>query len=376
MAERTKESSYGLGERTKREKVQAPDLPYRPQKTKNYNPPIGLIGCGGISQQHLTAYKKAGYQVSALCDPIIEKAAKARDMYYPKADIFSDYQDVLKRNDIQVVDIATHPELRYPIMEKAVNTEKHILSQKPFVLELEKGKKLVDMAEKRGVKIAVNQNGRWAPHFSYMRKGIEAGLIGDVGAVHMSVSLNHNWVAGTHFEDMQDLILFDFGIHWFDMLNVFMRGKNIKEVYSLTEKFPDQKVRPPMLAEVLISFDEGVGSITFDADTIYGEEDRSVVIGREGTFCSTGPDLNEQKVILYRSQGVSTPELKGTWFPDGFHGAMAELLCAVEEDREPDNSGRDNLHSLSLCFAALESASSGKPVEPGAIKSVIKRIRK
>jgi predicted dehydrogenase len=58
----------------------------------------------------------------------------------------------------------------------------------------------------------------------------------------------------------------------------------------------------------------------------------------------------------------------GKWFNDGFRGAMGELLCAIEENREPSNSARDNLRSLALCFAAVKSADTGKSQIPGKIR--------
>ena len=66
--------------------------------------------------------------------------------------------------------------------------------------------------------------------------------------------------------------------------------------------------------------------------------------------------------------GVLSASLVGRWFPDGFRGTMGELLRAIEEDREPYNSARHNLESLALCFAAVASAETGKPVKPGTIK--------
>ncbi len=47
---------------------------------------------------------------------------------------------------------------------------------------------------------------------------------------------------------------------------------------------------------------------------------------------------------------------------------MAELLCAIEENREPYNSARDNLKSLALCFAAMKSADTGKPIKVGSVR--------
>ena len=50
---------------------------YRPVDPVRYRPPIGMIGCGGITQYHLEAYQKAGYDVVALCD-IRRSAAEKR----------------------------------------------------------------------------------------------------------------------------------------------------------------------------------------------------------------------------------------------------------------------------------------------------------
>ena len=41
--------------------------------------------------------------------------------------------------------------------------------------------------------------------------------------------------------------------------------------------------------------------------------------------------------------GIAVPDLTGTWFTNGFQGTMCELLCAIEEKREPRNSARNNL---------------------------------
>ena len=47
---------------------------------------------------------------------------------------------------------------------------------------------------------------------------------------------------------------------------------------------------------------------------------------------------------------------------------MGELLCAIEEDREPRNSARNNLKSLALCFAAIASSVDGEPKVPGEVR--------
>jgi len=49
---------------------------------------------------------------------------------------------------------------------------------------------------------------------------------------------------------------------------------------------------------------------------------------------------------------------------------MGELMCAVEADREPENSARDNLDSLELCYAAVAAAEDGEPKAPGEVREL------
>ena len=153
----------------------APDLPYRPRDPSGYRPGIGLIGAGGITVSHLDAYKKAGYRVLAISNPTLSKAAARRDAFFPDARISTDHEAVLACPGVEVVDIATHPAERVALIEAAIDAGKHVLSQKPFVLDLDVGERLCDCAASNGVRLAINQNGRWAPHFAYMREAVKAG---------------------------------------------------------------------------------------------------------------------------------------------------------------------------------------------------------
>ena len=345
-----------------------PDLPYKPRDPEKYRPTIGLIGCGGITKEHLTAYRAAGYCVAGLCDVVLSRAADRKTEFYQDAEVYGDYRDMLKRGDIEVVDIATHPPQRAAIIEDALTAGKHVLSQKPFVLDLDVGQRLADLADERRLRLAVNQNGRWAPHFSYIRQAIQAGLLGQVTAAHLSVHWDHGWVKGTPFDNVKHLILYDYAIHWFDIVTSFMGRRRAKGVYATVARSPAQEARPPLLAQVMIEYDGGQVSLVFDGDTRFGKEDRTFVAGTEGTILSIGPDSRHQSLTLHTAAGRVEPGLEGCWFPDGFHGAMGELLRAIEENREPSNSARDNLRSLELCFAAVASADSRRPVVPGTVR--------
>jgi len=219
------------------------------------------------------------------------------------------------------------------------------------------------------VKLAVNQNGRWAPHFSFIRHAIAAGLIGDVFAAHLAVHWNHNWIKGTHFENVKHIVLYDFAIHWFDILTTFI-DRPAKRVFASYTRSPSQEARPALLGQALVEYENAQATLTFDADVKFGQLDTTFVGGSKGTTTSSGPSLTEQSVALYTDLGHASPKLKGNWFPDGFHGTMGELLCAIEENREPSNSAENNLQSLALCFAAVASAQTGQPQIPGHIRKL------
>ena len=362
------EQEYGLSSQHASQRIDAPDLPYQPRDPGAYRPSIGLIGCGGITEYHLAAYRDAGYNVVALCDIEHERAESRRAAFYPDASVTDDFREMLDDPDIDVVDIATHPKERVAIVQAALEAGKHVLSQKPFVENTGVGEELVTLANMRALKLAVNQNGRWAPHWSYMRRAIGAGHIGDLVTADFSVQWDHNWVADTPFNDVHHLVLYDFAIHWFDIATVFFAPRGPLRVYAEIAKSPSQRATPPLLAHVTVDWDGGQATFSFNGDCPHGQRDTTTLVGSNGTLRSEGPTLSEQSVRLCTEKGEAVPDLQGTWFKQGFHGAMSELLCAIDEDREPENSARNNLASLDLCFAAVASADAHEPIRVGDVK--------
>jgi predicted dehydrogenase len=347
--------------------IAAPDLPYRPPMPKGYRPRIGMIGTGGISASHLDAYRTAGWEVAALWNRTRAKAEAKAAEYCPAARIEDDWQAMLADSEIDVIDVTLHPEHRAPIIEAALKAGKHVLSQKPFVTDLGVGEDLVKLAEDRGVHLAVNQNGRWAPHKAWMREAVRAGLIGDVISAHVSLHWNHGWTAGTPFDEIEDLVLYDFGVHWFDFI-VSLTGHRARSVFATASHAQRQANKVPLLAQALVRLDGGQASLVFDGGAPHGPRDTSYVAGTAGSLVADGPDLGAQTVTLTTATGIARPALEGQWFNDGFRGTMGELLCAIEEARAPSNNARDNLFSLALAFAAVRSRITGQEVEVGAAR--------
>ena len=349
--------------------LQLPAYPYLPARP-SYRPGIGLIACGGITSYHLQAYANAGYSVVALTDPQMELAEKRNAEFKLGATICRDAAELLARNDVAVVDIATHPKERATLIESAIHAGKHVLSQKPFVIDLDIGERLCQLADEAGVLMAVNQNGRWAPHVSWMRRAIAAGLIGETCTADALVSWDHRWVKGTPFAEIPHLLLYDFAIHWFDMLRCYFPGQEALQVTAILATAPEQGVRPPLLANVIVQFPKGQGSIQLRGSTGFGPWDQTYITGTKGTIRSEGTGINEQVVSAWTADGTGSPVLQGKWFPDGFDGTMSELLSAIEEKRQPSNSGRNNLGTVAVALAAMESAERGVPVRVGEVRKV------
>lgn len=345
----------------------APKLAYRPRKPKHYRPRIGLIGCGGISLFHLRAYRLMGYDVAALCSRRESAARERQREFYPKAEIYTDYRALLDRADIDVIDLATPPGVRAVQIEDALNAGKHVLSQKPYCSDLATGRRLAALAKRRNVCLAVNQNGRWAPYFSYLREFTKSGRLGKIHSVTASLAWNHTWIQGTPFENLHHVLFFDFAIHWLDIISCLYANEQALGVQAGVGAAGTQRVDPPLNGRAIITYPSGQAALTLCGNTPHGNVEQLLVSGSEGLFQASGPICAAHDVRIFTAQGECRPRLEGHWFPDGMAGAMGELLCAIEEGREPDNSASNNLISLGLCFAVLESTRSGKSAIPGRI---------
>jgi predicted dehydrogenase len=342
---------------------------YLPPRPEAYRPGIGLIGCGAISRVMLAAYRNAGFDVVALCDHDPAAAEARRAEFFPRARVFTDYRAVLEQPAVEVVDIATHTDVRPPIVDDCLRAGRHVLSQKPFVEDLALGERLCDVADEHGVRLAANQNARWAPHFSYLRRAVRTGLLGDLTSADFAVNWAHDrYVQGTRFAEMPDLVLLDFGVHWFDIVHtLFADGEPARRIFAAVGSSAGQAIAVPTQAQVAIELPDAQVSLVFRAASAVAEQGRYRVTGTRGIVTSAGPALGGNEVEVTTLAGSVAVPLAGHWFVNGFQGAMGELLRAVEAGERPDNDARTALGGLRLCFAAIESARSGAPVDPASV---------
>ena len=346
--------------------IEAPELPYAPPAIER-DVKIALIGCGGIASTHLAAYQSRGWKVVAFCDIDKNRAQSRADQFFPDALVTDNPEDIFALSDLDAIDIATHTRHRPPLLRRAIECGHHVLSQKPFVTDITVGEELIALAKDKGVMLCVNQNGRFAPHFSYIRELVTSGTLGSITGIHTQLHWNHTWIAGTPFAQMRDIVLYDFAIHWFDFVASLL-PVDVEVTVTAFRGEPRVDLGLPALeATAVVEWPGGRATMSFDAGCLYGSGDSTTVIGSDGTVSSTGPDGGTQEVTLNLAAGKAKPDLVGKWFNDGFAGTMAELLDSATTGRKARNDAEGNLRSLMLCFAAIESADTGKPVTVGTV---------
>lgn len=340
---------------------------FRPSLPGGFRPGIAIVGCGGVvGDGHLPAYSKYGLNVVGLHDRTPEKAAAlARRFGIPR--VFPTFDDVLGDPEVDIVDLATRVEGRIELIERALAAGKHVLAQKPFAVDLEAAAAAVAAADAAGLRLAVNQNGRWAPAWRAATLLVERGAVGEVFAVTHLLDKALDFVLDSpRVNAREHFLIHDYAVHWIDISRCWLDGKAPVSVRAVEHRTPNQ----PQTTG---------GGWAGTIDVLYADGSsaslRSVgravtarpscpfwIHGTEGTIRGSvlhGSDFVE----LERDGRVDRVQLVGEWWPDGFAGTMAELVTALAEDREPFNSARHNLLSLELTLAACASAEqSGVPV--------------
>ncbi len=341
------------------------EIDYKPALPASYSPGIGIIGCGEVVRAaHLKAYAKYGLNVVGVFD-VSPAAARAVQEQFGIRNVFDSLDDLLAHPDIQIVDIATHPDVRPSLMRRALEAGKHILAQKPLAASVSDARNIVLEAERRGLRVAVNQNGRWAPAWRVATLLIQQGAIGDVLAVTHLYDMRFDWIPGSRFDDLQHFAIYDYSVHWIDITRCWMESRAPLTVRARDYRAPNQPAegKTPWGMWIEIAYDGGANAMIRGVGCS-GTQRRQHpfwIHGTEGTI--RGSALGCDYVELERNGVFCRYHLQGDWFPDGFAGTMGELLCAIAEDREPYNSARHNLLSLQMTLAATSSADQdGQPI--------------
>jgi predicted dehydrogenase len=336
---------------------------FRPAFPAGYAPGVGIVGCGGIAKDwHLPAYGKYGVDVVGVFDVDPDATSGVRERFPFVRRVFSSLDELLAEPSVDIVDIATGPDVRLDLIRQAVAAGKHVLAQKPLALHPRAAREIVEEAEARGIRIAVNLNGRWSPPWRIATLLVDEGAIGDVLGVTHVLDKPLPPLVGTHFDELEHFTIFDYFAHWIDVSRCWLDRKTVTAVRAREYRPPNQppEAKAAWAAWVEIECEDGASAmIRVPGDSRTRRPSCPFwVHGSEGTI--RGSVLLGSDFVELERDGLTTEfALEGAWYPDGFAGTLGELATAIAEDREPFNSARQNLLSLRITLAACRSAEEG-----------------
>ena len=173
----------------------------------------GIVGCGGISRSHATAYANlAGIALVAMCD-INRDALNNRADEYGVSNRYTDYKTMFTHEALDIVSVCTHAPLHAPITIAAAQAGIHVLCEKPLAVDLESADRMLVACQEAGVHLAISHQFRFTPLFRHAKSLIDAGKIGELRSIR---EVGKGREAG--FE------LMEMGVHYFDEMDFFLDG--------------------------------------------------------------------------------------------------------------------------------------------------------
>ncbi|MDF2869618.1 MAG: MviM4 [Anaerocolumna sp.] len=203
---------------------------------------VGIIGCGGIANgKHMPSLSKLkDVEMVAFCDIVEEKAIKAKEQYgVPDAKVYTDYMELLKDKDIEVVHVCTPNRSHAPISIDSLHAGKHVMCEKPMAKTAEDARKMVEAAEETGKKLTIGYQHRHKPEALYLKNVIERGDLGDIyfaKAFAVRRRGTPNWGVFLNEYEQGGGPLIDIGTHSLDITLYLMNNYEPKMVVGTKYK--------------------------------------------------------------------------------------------------------------------------------------------
>jgi predicted dehydrogenase len=141
---------------------------------------IGLIGAGQRAQQHLENYQSvAGAEIVAIAD-INEPLAQRVASQFKIPSMYTDYRELLQRDDLESVDICLHNNLHRPVAVAAMQAGKHVYCEKPMAGSYADARIMYDTAQTLGRKLAIQLFTLFKPETRAAKLLIDDGALGEL----------------------------------------------------------------------------------------------------------------------------------------------------------------------------------------------------
>lgn len=211
---------------------------------------VGIVGLGGIARaQHVPGYLMCdGVEIAALCD--LNEASLdevARICGAPRR--YTDYRDMLAREDLAAVDVCTWPDMHHPIAMAAIARGKHVFCEKPLALSYPLAREMYRAAEDAGVTTGVGFTHRQTPAARFAHRIIASGSLGTiyhVVAIYANGRSDYQWLPMTRRRSRSVTgggPLFELGPHMVDLVR-WWTGEEVTAVCAQTRTFVKRRTWP------------------------------------------------------------------------------------------------------------------------------------
>jgi predicted dehydrogenase len=285
--------------------------------------------------------------------------------------VYDTAAELLDDPEVQVVDVALPPHLQPDTIAEVVRHEnvRGILAQKPLALSYADAVRVVELCERSGKVLAVNQNMRYDQSIRALKDLLGRRLLGEPVLATIDMRAIPHWMDWV--KPYGKLSYYVMSIHHLDTFR-FLFGTPERVLSSAR---PDPRTTFPHQDGIDIYILEYAGGLR-----CLGLDDVWTGPAREGAASDIGirwrvegtEGLAEGTIgwPRYPERAPSTlrytcirggprwiePTWSEVWFPDAFAGTMAELLVALERGSTPELSGRDNLETVALVECAFRGA--------------------
>ncbi len=352
------------------------DLQIQPPLPQKRDFRIGILGSGFVvSECHLPAYRKAGFNVVAIASRNRRNAEQTAQRH-GIAKVHGSYEDLLNDPSIEVLDIAVPPQGQLELIKRACQrkTARGILAQKPLGINYQEAVTAALACKEAGIVLSVNQNMRYDQSVRAAKTLLQNGVIGQpVFATIEMRGLPHwmPWQAELGWATLRIM-----SIHHLDCFRYWFGGP--EGIYCSIRTDPRTKFRhSDGICTYILEYANGLRCVGIDdpwtgpakegcPSDIYLrwriEGLNGLAIGDIG-WCRE--PYTTPSTIKFASKGdkeFHEPKWTESWFPDAFIATMAQLLIALETGTEPAISAADNLKTMALVEAAYASAQGFKSI--------------
>jgi predicted dehydrogenase len=334
-----------------------------PKNKKN----IVIIGAGGIVHDaHLPAYKKAGFNVIGIFDPLNEKAkALAKDYDIPQ--VFNDINQALETKDV-VFDIAVPPSELSEVVE--LIPENSICQlQKPMGTSLKEALEIQKKCVEKKLIASVNFQLKFSPMMLAVSDAIEKGMLGELLELEVHLSTHTPWELWPFLKDLERVEIPLHSIHYLDWIRSVLGSP--RGVYSRSVKHKKVKDLADSRSSIILDYGDDIRCcLSINHNHYFGPKHSDAYIRLEGdkgaAFIYLGLLLNYPKgeperveIITEGLDWIDVP-IKGNWFPDAFIGTMSNLQRYVfGEDKVLLHSVESALGTMAIVEACMISNQSG-----------------